>query len=69
MLTIYIVKDANRRMVMLHAAAKFTSDKSVLKQIYYSRICCKLDQSAVVWSSNLTQKKAFCKLSEGGEDC
>ena len=41
---------------MLHAASKFTSDKSVLKQIYYSRIRCKLDQSAVVWSSSLTQK-------------
>ena len=41
---------------MLHAASKFTSDKSVLKQIYYSRIRCKLDQSAVVWNSSLTQK-------------
>ena len=52
----YLVKDANRRMIMLHAASKFTSDKSVLKQIYYSRIRCKLDQSAVVWSSSLTLK-------------
>ena len=52
----YLVKDANRRMVMLHAASKFTSDKNVLKQIYYSRIRCKLDQSAVVWNSSLTQK-------------
>ena len=43
-------------MVMLHAASKFTSDKSVLKQIYYSRIRCKLDQSSVVWNSSLTQK-------------
>ena len=32
MLTIYIVKDANRRMVMLHAAAKFTSDKVFQKK-------------------------------------
>ena len=41
---------------MLRAAAKFTSDKQVLKQIYYSRIRCKLEQSAAVWSSSLTQK-------------
>ena len=41
---------------MLRAAAKFTSDKKVLKQIYYSRIRCKLEQSAAVWSNSLTQK-------------
>ena len=41
---------------MLHAASKFTSDKQVLKQIYYSRIRCKLDQSAVVWNGSLTLK-------------
>ena len=52
----YLVKDANKRMLMLHAASKFTSDKNVLKLIYYSRIRCKLDQSAVVWNSSLTQK-------------
>ena len=52
----YLVKDANKRMAMLHAASKFTSDKSVLRQIYYSRIRCKLDQSCVVWNSSLTQQ-------------
>ena len=52
----YLVKDANRRMLMLHAASKFTSDKNVLKLIYYSRIRCKLDQSAVVWNGSLTKK-------------
>ena len=41
---------------MLRAAAKFTSDKYVLKQIYFSRIRCKLEQSAAVWSSSLTLK-------------
>ena len=54
--TNYLVKDANKRMLMLRAAAKFTSDKQVLKQIYYSRIRCKLEQSAAVWSTSLTQK-------------
>ena len=52
----YLVKDANKRMIMLHAASKFTSDRQVLKQIYFSRIRCKLDQSAVVWNGSLTQK-------------
>ena len=41
--TNYLVKDANRRMIMLRAASKFTKDKQVLKQIYLSRIRCKLD--------------------------
>ena len=54
--TNYLVKDANKRMIMLRAASKFTSDKQVLKQIYYSRIRCKLEQSAAVWSSSLTQR-------------
>ena len=54
--TNFLVKDANRRMVMLKAASKFTNDKNVLKQIYYSRIRCKLEQSAAVWSSSLTKK-------------
>ena len=54
--TNYLVKDANKRMVMLRAASKFTRNKSVLKQIYYSRIRCKLEQSAAVWSSSLSQK-------------
>ena len=48
--------DANKRMIMLHAASKFTSDKQILKEIYFTRIRCKLDQSAVVWNSSLTQK-------------
>ena len=41
---------------MLRAAS--TSDKFVLKQIYYTRIRCKLEQSAAVWSSSLTQRNA-----------
>ena len=44
--TNYLVKDPNRRMIMLKAASKFTRNKKVLRQIYYSRIRCKLEQSA-----------------------
>ena len=43
-------------MLMLRAASKFTSDKNVIKQIR-----CKLEQSAAVWSSGLTQKNV-CDL-------
>ena len=52
----YLVKDANKRMIMLHAASKFTRDKQILREIYFTRIRCKLDQSAVVWNSSLTLK-------------
>ena len=52
----YLDKDANRRMVILRAAAKYISNKYVLKQIYFSRIRCKLEQSAAVWSSSLILK-------------
>ena len=50
-----MVKESNKRMLMLRAASKFTSDKNVLKQIR-----CKLEQSAAVWSG-LTQKNV-CDL-------
>ena len=50
------VKDAKKRMIMLHAASKFTRDKQILREIYFTRIRCKQDQSAVVWNSSLTLK-------------
>ena len=59
--TNFLVKESNKRMMMLRAASKFTRDKNVLKQIYYSRIRCKLEQSAAVWGSSLTQKN-ICDL-------
>ena len=44
----YLVKDANRRMVMLHAASKFVNDRRILTQLYYTHIRCRLEQSAVL---------------------
>ena len=44
-----IVKDANKRLRLLHAASKFSSRTSDLKTIYLF-IRSKLEQSAVVWS-------------------
>ena len=43
-----IIKDANKRMRILHAAAKFTSKISDLKTIYSMFIRSKLEHSAVV---------------------
>ena len=46
-----IVKNANKRMRILHAAAKFTSKISDLKTIYNMFIRSKLEHSSVVWHS------------------
>ena len=53
-----IVKDANKRMRILHAAAKFTSKIADLKTIYNMFIRSKLEHSSVVWSSSLTQEES-----------
>ena len=51
-----IVKETNKRMQILHKATKFTNNMRDLKQIYMLQIRSKLDQSAVVWHSSLSQK-------------
>ena len=51
-----IVKETNKRMQLLHKASKFTNNTKDLKQIYMLQIRSKLDQSAVVWHSSLSQK-------------
>ena len=51
-----IVKEANKRMSFLHKSSKFTTNKQDLKRIYISQVRSKLEQSAVVWHSSLTQK-------------
>ena len=54
--TEYLVKKANKRLKMLHVAAKYTSKFSDLKTIYKLFIRSILEQSAVVWHSSLTEK-------------
>ena len=49
-------KETNKRMQLLHKASKFTKNTRDLKQIYMLQIRSKLDQSAVVWHSSLSQK-------------
>ena len=53
-----IVKDANKRMRILHSAAKFTSKISDLKIIYNMFIRSKLEHSSVVWGSSITQEES-----------
>ena len=53
-----IVKDGNKRMRILHAAAKYTSKISDLKTIYNMFIRSKLEHSSVVWGSGLTQEES-----------
>ena len=49
------MKDANRRMRILHKAAKFTSNLKDLLVIYKTFIRSKLEQSASVWHSSLSR--------------
>ena len=51
-----IVKSANKRLRILHAASKFTGKISDLKIIYMMFIRSKLDSSSVVWHNSLTEK-------------
>ena len=50
-----LVKDANRRMRLLHAASKYISNISDMKAIYTAFIRSKLDHSSVVWNSGITK--------------
>ena len=51
-----LVKNANKRMRLLHAASKLTSKTSDMKTIYTAFIRSKLDHSSVVWHSGLSNK-------------
>ena len=54
--TDFLIKEANKRMRLLHAASKFVNDRKILTQLYYTHIRCRLEQSAVLWHSSLTVK-------------
>ena len=51
-----IVREANKRMVFLHKLSRFTKNKKDLRKIYILQIRSKLEQSAVLWHSSITQK-------------
>ena len=59
-----LVKNANKRMRLLHAASKLTSKTSDMKTIYTAFIRSKLDHSSVLWHSGLSKKnrKGYRKL-------
>ena len=52
--TNYLTKKVNRKMRMLHIAAKFTRNREHLKHIYKTFIRCNLEFSSTVWHSSLT---------------
>ena len=53
--TDHLIKDANKRMRILHQASKFSRNFQDLLVIYKSFIRSKLEQSASVWHSSLTK--------------
>ena len=54
--TSYLVKKANKKMRMLHIAAKFTRNREHLIQIYKTFIRSNLEFSSNVWHSSLTKE-------------
>ena len=52
--TNYLTKKANKKMRMLHLAAKFTKNRDHLKHIYKTFIRSNLEFSSTVWHSSLT---------------
>ena len=54
--TNYLVKKANKKMRMLHIAAKFTRNRDHLMQIYKTFIRSNLEFSSNVWHSSLTKE-------------
>ena len=54
--TSYLVKKANKKMRMLHIAAKFTRNRDHLIQIYKTFIRSNLEFSSNVWHSSLTKE-------------
>ena len=54
--TSFLVKKANKKMRMLHIAAKFTRNRDHLMQIYKTFIRSNLEFSSNVWHSSLTKE-------------
>ena len=52
--TKFIVKKANRKMIMLHKFSKFTNNKSHLIHIFKSQVRGVLEYCSTVWHSSLT---------------
>ena len=57
--TNYLTKKANKKMRMLHLAAKFTKNRDHLKHIYQTFIRSNLEFSSTVWHCSLTSADTF----------
>ena len=55
--TKYVVKNANKKMRMLHKFSKFTKNKSHLMHVYKSQVRGSLEYCSTVWHSSLTQSE------------
>ena len=53
--TKFLVKKANRKMIMLHKFAKFTQNKSHLIHIFKSQVRGVLEYCSTVWHNSLTE--------------
>ena len=53
--TKFIVKKANKKMIMLHKFSKFTNNKSHLVHIFKSQVRGVLEYCSTVWHSSLTE--------------
>ena len=53
--TKFIVKKANRKMIMLHKFSKFTNNKAHLIHIFKSQVRGVLEYCSTVWHSSLTE--------------
>ena len=53
--TKFIIKKANKKMIMLHKFSKFTNNKSHLVHIFKSQVRGVLEYCSTVWHSSLTE--------------
>ena len=53
--TKYLVKKANKKMIMLHKFAKFTKNKAHLIHLFKSQVRGILEYCSTVWHSSLTE--------------
>ena len=54
--TSFLVKKANKRLLLLRKATEYTNSMKNLKAIYLSHIRSIVDQSCVIWHNNLTEE-------------
>ena len=54
--TLFLVKKANSRLLLLRKACEYTNSTDDLRSIYLTHVRNALEQSCVIWHSNLTEE-------------